>query len=213
MEYLDIYEENGTYIGKEDRNIVHSDALWHNTVHCWLYDKEGNVYFQIRKDAQKLYTTASGHVKAGETIKEGFGREIEEEIGIKVDYDKAEFVNVYKFIMDKEKEDGSIFKDRAFSNVYVCLFNGKEDEFNFDDNEVSGLAKVNARQTLELLKKATGELEAIMIVKENGSNVLRKQTTPFEKFLVNKGETAIGKYGDVLNKVIELTSYESEKLL
>ncbi len=27
----------------------------------------------------------------------------------------------------------------------------------------------------------------------------------FEDFLVNKGETAIGKYGDILNKVIELT--------
>lgn len=117
MEYLDIYDENSNYLGKEDRNVVHRDALWHKTVHCWLYDKEGNVYFQIRKDEQKLYTTASGHIKAGETIKEGFGREIEEEIGIKVDYDKAEFVNIYKFIMDKKKEDGSVFRDRAFSNV------------------------------------------------------------------------------------------------
>ena len=110
-----IYDENGNYIGKEDRNIVHRDALWHNTVHCWLYDTKGNIYFQIRKDEQKLYTTESGHVKAGETIKEGFGREIEEEIGIKVDYNKAEFVNIYKFIMDKEKKDGSIFK-------CICLY-------------------------------------------------------------------------------------------
>ena len=158
MEYLDIYDEEGNYIGKEDRNIVHRDALWHNTVHCWLYDREGNIYFQIRKDEQKLYTTASGHVKAGETIKEGFGREIEEEIGIKLDYDKAEFVNIYKFIMDKKKEDGSIFKDRAFSNVYICIFNGNYDEFNYDESEVSGLVKVNAQQTLELLKKETGKV-------------------------------------------------------
>lgn len=205
MEYLDIYDENGNYIGKEDRNIVHRDALWHNTVHCWLYDKEGNVYFQIRKEEQKLYTTASGHVKAGETIKEGFGREIEEEIGIKVDYDKAEFVNIYKFIMDKEKKDGSTFKDRAFSNVYVCIFNGNYNEFNFDDSEVSGLVKINAKQTLELLEKETGEIDGVIITKENNSIVVRSQEIPFEKFLVNKGETAIGKYGDVLNKVIELT--------
>lgn len=121
MEYLDIYDENGKYLGKEDRNTVHRDALWHNTVHCWLYDKKGNIYFQIRKDEQKLYTTSSGHVKACETIKEGFGREIEEEIGIKVDYDKAEFVNVYKFIMDKEEKDGIIFKDRAFQ-IYMFVF-------------------------------------------------------------------------------------------
>ena len=206
MEYLDIYDENGNYIGKEDRNIVHKEALWHNTVHCWLYDKAGNVYFQIRKDEQKLYTTASGHVKAGETIKEGFGREIEEEIGIKVDYDKAEFVNIYKFIMDKEKKDESVFRDRAFSNVYVCIFDGKYNEFNFDDSELNGLVKVSAKDTLKLLKNETGKIDAVIITKENGDNVTRQQKIEFEKFLVNKGETAIGKYGDVLNKVIELTT-------
>lgn len=206
MEYLDIYDELGNYIGKEDRNIVHRDALWHNTVHCWLYDKEGNLFFQIRKDEQKLYTTASGHVSAGETIKEAFGREIEEEIGIKIDYEKAIFVNIYKFIMDKEKKDGTIFKDRAFSNVYVCIYNGDYQDFNFDDNEVSGLVKVNAKKTLELLKKETGKIKAMIITKENNNIIIKEQEIPFEKFLVNKGETAIGKYGDILTKVIELTN-------
>lgn len=211
MEYLDIYDELGNYIGKEDRSIVHRDALWHNTVHCWLYDKEGNVFFQIRKDEQKLYTTASGHVSAGETIKEAFGREIEEEIGIKIDYEKAIFVNIYKFIMDKEKKDGSIFRDRAFSNVYVCIYNGDYQDFNFDDNEVSGLVKVNAKKTLELLKKETGKIKAMIITKENNNIIIKEQEIPFEKFLVNKGETAIKKYGEVLNKVIELTTKEITK--
>ena len=45
MEYLDVYDENKNYLGKKDRNIVHRDALWHNTVHCWLYDPLCNVYF------------------------------------------------------------------------------------------------------------------------------------------------------------------------
>lgn len=50
MEYLDIYDEQGQLLGKEERSIVHKEGYWHNTVHCWLYDLEGNVYFQIRKD-------------------------------------------------------------------------------------------------------------------------------------------------------------------
>lgn len=45
MEYLDIYDEDKNYLGKEERNIVHEKALWHNTVHCWLYNKNGNIYF------------------------------------------------------------------------------------------------------------------------------------------------------------------------
>ena len=151
MEYLDIYDENGNYIGKETRENVHKNALWHKTVHCWLYDKEGNVYFQIRADVNKLYTTASGHIKAGETVKQGFAREIKEEIGIDVNYEKAELVNVYTFTMNKQKSDGSMFRDRAFSNVYVCEYNGNGKDFNFDQNEVTGLVKVNAQDTLDLI--------------------------------------------------------------
>ncbi len=205
MELLDIYDENGNYIGKEDRNIVHRDALWHNTVHCWLYDTDGNIYFQIRKDEGKLYTTASGHVQAGETVKEGFGREVKEEIGIDVNYNEAKLVNVYKYILDKEKKDGSMFRDRAFSNVYVCEFNGKATDFNFDDDELDGLVKVNAKEVLELLKNENGSINAVTIEKDNGKNLMKNVNIEFEKFLVNNGETAIGKYGDVLNKVIELT--------
>ena len=41
MEYLDFYDENRNYLGKETREVVHKNALWHNTVHCWLYDDLG----------------------------------------------------------------------------------------------------------------------------------------------------------------------------
>lgn len=205
MEYLDIYDEKQNYLGKEERNIVHTDALWHKTVHCWLYDKNGNIYFQIRKKEGKLYTTASGHIMAGETVKQGFGREIEEEIGIKINYEEAIFVNIYKFIMDKLKDDGSMFRDRAFSNVYVCEYYGKESDFNYDDNELNGLVRVNAHETLELLKKEKGKIKGDIIKKSKYGNIVENKEIAFEDFLVNSGEIAIEKYGDILNKVVELT--------
>lgn len=204
MELLDIYDKDGNYIGKEDRQIVHRDALWHKTVHCWLYDLEGNIYFQIRKDEEKLYTTSSGHVLAGETVKEGFGREVKEELGININYEQAILVNVVNFTMDKEKKDGSMFRDRAFANVYICLYEGNNKEFNYDEDELKGLVKINAKKTLELLKKETGSITGEIIKKTpNGIETTHKDIS-FSNFLVNKGETAIGKYGDVLNKVIEV---------
>lgn len=205
MEYLDFYDEEKKYLGKETRDVVHRDALWHNTVHCWLYDSEGNIYFQIRKDEGTLYTTASGHVVAGETIKEGFGREIKEEIGIDVNYETANFVNIYKFIMDKQKKDGSIFRDRAFSNVYVCEFIGQEQDFNYDSTELDGLVKVDARETLELFNQEFGSITGVIIQKNGNKNIAKEKIVDFKDFLINTGETAIEKYGDVLNKVIELT--------
>ena len=206
MEYLDIYDEEGKYIGKETRSVVHRDALWHKTVHCWLYDVSGNIYFQIRKEEGTLYTTASGHVVAGETVKEGFGREIKEEIGIDVDYENAILVDVVHFILDRENKDGSMFRDRAFANVYICDFESDISSFHFDSNEIKGLVKMNAKDVLNLLEKESGEIKATFIKEVNGINVSEEGIVHFEDFLVNKGETAIGKYGDVLHKVIETLS-------
>lgn len=206
MELLDTYDEDGNFLGTVDRDIVHRDALWHNTVHCWLYDEDGNVYFQIREDTKTFYTTASGHVQAGESIKEAFGREISEEIGIQVNYESAEFVTINKFVMDKIKKDGSLFRDRAFANVYVCQFNGDKSEFRFDTNEVLGLSKVNAKDALKLFRNEIDSIEISTIIKDEDGNVETKSIAAREDFLLNQGETLIEKYGLILEKVLELTN-------
>lgn len=202
MEYLDIYDEEGNHIGKEERSIVHECALWHKTVHCWLYDKEGNIYFQIRSDKNKLYTTASGHVQAGESVQEAFGREIEEEIGYKIDYETSELVDVVKFIMDREEPDGSIFKDRVFANVYCCLFDGNLKKFDFQEEELNGIVKINAKRALEMIEQESGETKAERCYKENEEIKTKEVTIFFNDFLVNPGETAIEKYGEVLKYII-----------
>ena len=203
MEKLDIYNENGEFIGTEERKIVHEKGLWHKTVHCWLYDKEGNVFFQKRNDRGTLYTTASGHISAGESITEAFQREIKEEIGLTIDANDATLVNVVPFKMDRVKEDGSIFKDRAFANVYVDLYEGNYQDFTMDPNEVTAIVIVNAKETLELFQKENGTIEGKEITLENE---MIKRPIDFKEFLVNEGETALEKYGEVLKKVIELTN-------
>ncbi len=198
MELLDIYDEKGNHIGTKERKIVHQNALWHKTVHCWLYDKYGNVYFQIRKDEKTFYTTASGHVSAGETLKEAFGREIKEEIGIDIDYNEAELIEVVNFKLDRKNKDGSMFRDRAFANVFAYKINWPI-SFNMDPNEVIGIVKVNAKNALDLFKKENGKINAEII---NLDNTITKRLVDFNEFLVNKGETAIEKYGKVLEFVI-----------
>ena len=144
MEYLDIYDENGKFLGTEERGVVHSKGLWHKTVHCWLYDRDGNVFFQRRSDRGTLYTRSSGHLSAKESVTEAFQREIKEEIGLDIDASDATKVGVVPFQMDRVKEDGSIFKDRAFANVYFDLYEGNYEDFHMDENEVSGIVIVSA---------------------------------------------------------------------
>ena len=203
MEYLDIYDENKNYLGFDTRDNVHLNGLWHNTVHCWLYDNKGNIYFQIRSDLKTFYTTASGHVLKGESIKEAFAREIKEEIGLDIDYDKAELVNIVIWKMDKEK-NGIITKDRAFANTYIYQINDIDyQKFIFDD-ELDGVIKVNAKKTLELFKKEKGKIKADIITKEKAKNIKTTKMVDFKDFLVMNHEKAIDKYGDVLNKVIAI---------
>ncbi len=203
MEYLDIYDEQGNFLGTEERSVVHTKGLWHKTVHCWLYDKEGNIFFQRRADRGTLYTTSSGHLSAGESVTEAFQREIKEEIGLDIDASDATHVNVVPFQMDRIKEDGSVFRDRAFANVYVDLYEGDYKDFHMDESEVSGIVIVNAKDALELFQKEEGTLLGKEI---SVNNEVTKREIRLTEFLVNDGETFIEKYGDVLRKVIELTS-------
>ena len=205
MEYLDIYDEKGNFLGKEERSIVHRDALWHKTIHCWLYDKDGNVFFQRRAEEGTLYTTASGHLQAGESLEDGFHREIKEEIGISVDASDAECVEVIPFVMDRENKDGTMFRDRAFAHIYVDLYEGNYQDFKLDSNEVSGIVLVNAKEAFELFQKANGCITGTVLTEENGVIVSKKQEINFSDFLVNQHETALGKYGQVLQKIIEIT--------
>lgn len=205
MEYLDIYDEQGNWLGKEKRSIVHQDALWHKTVHCWLYDKSGNVFFQVRKEEGTLYTTASGHILAGETIQEGFAREMKEELGIEIDASDAIEVNVVPFIMDRINQNGSVFRDRAFANVYLDLYEGDYQDFELDSNEVSALVLVNAKEVYEMFLKKQGEVVGKVITCQENFNDVREQVIRFSDFLVNPQETAMGKYGMILEKVISMT--------
>lgn len=205
MEYLDYYNEDGEYIGYKSREDVHREGLWHKTVHCWLYDKEGNIYFQIRKDSNRFYTTASGHVLKGETVKDAFKREIKEEIGLNIDSRDASLVRIVTWKMDKIKKDGTVFKDRAWANVYVDLFEDDINKFNFDKNEVLGLVRVNAKDTLNLFEKGEGNVSAF-IIKQDGNNIITEnRNVNFDEFEVMEHETAYEKYSEVLKKVIEIT--------
>ena len=202
MEYLDTYDEQGNFIGKQTRDFVHANGLWHKTVHCWLFDKEGNVYFQVRTDKDKAYTTSSGHVAAGETIKEAFGREIKEEIGLTIDYQKALFITKSVWKMDKIKEDGSKYSDRVIAEIYACEIIPNNLKFNFDLDEVKAIVKVKAKDALELFKNNITSIQGELIDENN--KAINKEFKE-EDFLINDHETGLGKYGEVLEFIMKFT--------
>jgi 8-oxo-dGTP pyrophosphatase MutT (NUDIX family) len=198
MEYLDYYDSDGNLLGKETRDIVHEKGLWHKTIHCWLYDEEGNVYFQLRADNGKMYTTASGHVDAGESLSQAFAREVKEEIGIEVNITNAQMVQMVIWKMDKKKTDGTIINDRAFSNAFINKVQSDIANFCFDEAEVSGIIKVNAKEALEILRNERGSAKATKITASGTQQI----EIGFDDFLVNSHEIGLIKYGLILQAII-----------
>jgi len=201
MDQLDIYDENGKPLGRMDSFEVHAQGVWHKTVHCWLYTKSGDVLFQMRADGGKCYTTASGHIVAGETMQQGFAREVFEELGYAADINAAQLVEIIPWRLDK----GTAYKDRAFANVYIAEFGGQLTDFNYQTDEVSGIVKVNARKCLEIFKNGGGKIEAEVMQIENEQKKVSKRKFTLADFLVFGHESAITKYGRVLEAIINAT--------
>ena len=142
MEYLDTYDKDGNYLGKKDRNYVHEHGLWHNTIHCWLYDREGNAFFQIRHEEKTLYTSASGHVLAGESIKEAFGREIKEELGLNINTNELEFISLVKHPTGP-----------CLINLYLLEKDIYIEKLKLQEEEVESVSWLTEEEILSLIKE------------------------------------------------------------
>jgi len=200
MEKLDIYDEYMNKIGTENRDIVHQQGLWHKTVHCWMYDDAGNIYFQIRADSGKLYTTASGHVLAGETVRDAFRREIREEIGLDTNVENAIPLDVIFWRQDKPQKN---WHDRAFSHVYMNKLPQDFTAFNFQQEEVSGIVRIKAADCLDLLMDKKTVVRATKITQNDSTDVdITKQD-----FLTAPDENAVVKYGFVLQSIVQNTNH------
>lgn len=187
-EMLHCCDENLKTIEAVDRDIVHKKGIWHKTAHVWLYDDEGFVYFQVRTDADKLYTSASGHVMAGEEPINTAYRETAEELGFQLDPRKLELIEV-----DAWKLDTEVKHDHAFAYIYLYKIPSNYNAFSVNPDEVSDIVKIKARDLLGYLLALPFECEQF--------DVQNKKLKHNKDLLLMEGEISILKYGRILNAI------------
>jgi isopentenyl-diphosphate delta-isomerase type 1 len=89
-EFLDILDESGQVIGQELRSKCHSDPnLRHRAVHVFVRNRKGEIFLQKRSLAKKIQpgkwdTSVGGHLAVGESYEEAAARELEEELGVRL---------------------------------------------------------------------------------------------------------------------------------
>lgn len=148
-EYLDIVDENNNPTGEERlRSEVHSQGIWHRTVHIYLFrENEGNIEFLVHlrseeKDLNpgKWDTRFGGHLQTGQSIEEAAVSELKDEIGLEVQPAELITGDVYK--PDKST-------NREFTQTYYYRFDGDIDSLRFNDGEIQ---KVQWMTTEEIQK-------------------------------------------------------------
>lgn len=197
IELLDFYDTGcENLLGTDTRENIHKLGLWHKTVHCWLYDKSGNIYFQRRGDLNKLYTTASGHIQSGENVAMAFEREIYEEIGIHIDTSNLSLISktVWQFSSPKKT-------DNVVANVCISEI-PQNTKFNIDNNEVIGIVCINTKQCIDLMNYKRKTISGI----EFTNTSYQEKTFNLDDFLVMPDEIPLIKYGAILQAILKKIS-------
>ena len=142
MKLIDVIYENGNPTGQQKtKPEIHELGLWHMAAHIWIYNSKGEILLQLRardKDSFPglLDISVAGHVDSGETPLEAAVREMKEEIGLSVEPEQLDLINIRRvsnFIKEIKWQNNEI------DYVYLYKFDRNISDLSMEDNEVEKL--------------------------------------------------------------------------
>jgi isopentenyldiphosphate isomerase len=206
-ELIDVYTKEGERIGVADRNVAHRFGLYHKTVHCWIIKDGKSLVFQKRSvklavNPGKLFSTASGHVKAGETIMEGFEREIFEETGVKAENPVEVLHEPYMY--DTVLASGREHHDYITWYLFVAKCDYPLSEYKPQDEEVDGFVELDIQEFYKLAAKEIPFMPAKALLRQaDGSFAIEDIEVKEDDFLLIGDETLSNKFAPWLKQVCE----------
>lgn len=120
-EYIDIVTHEGKPTGRTAlKSEIHKNGWYHNTIHVWLFNKEGQLLLQQRSHKKKIHpllwdVSAAGHIDAGETFVEAALRETQEELGLELDANQLNKIGTFLHENNYEK-----IQDNEFHQVFIA---------------------------------------------------------------------------------------------
>jgi len=154
MEYLDILNEQGEFLGKtKDRDQVHRDGDWHRTVHVWVINGREELLIQKRSAEKESYPgywdiSSAGHVAAGDSSVNSAIREVYEELGLFVDVSELTYLFT---INNKVSLNQGLFLDNEISDVFLLRRDFDLKEISFSDKEISEVSLIELSKLKEAI--------------------------------------------------------------
>lgn len=161
MEMVDVYDDTFKKIGIKPKKEVHKTGEWHKAIHCWIVRRDNTgeyLLFQKRGKDKTLFPnyldiSAAGHYQTGEIVSDGV-REITEELGLNVDFNKLLYLGI-KFDINKSE---NIF-NREFDEVFLHEESKSVYEYDIDIEEVEGLVQIKITDGINLF---SNEIDFVM---------------------------------------------------
>jgi 8-oxo-dGTP pyrophosphatase MutT (NUDIX family) len=146
-EKIDIVDEAGRPTGEIAwKSEAHRSGLLHRCFHCWVAgrDDAGGPYLLVQRRAAtketwpgRLDVTAAGHLEAGEEPLEGGLRELEEELGLRVEPERLVPLGTRR--VDLEIPQGL---DRELHDVFLLLDDTPPGELRLQREEVEAVLSI-----------------------------------------------------------------------
>ena len=164
-ELLDILDELGRPTGEVAwKSEAHRGGLWHRCSHCWIAgeDADGPYLLVQRRAATKdtwpgcLDVTAAGHLRSGEEPLHGGVRELEEELGLKVDPTRLLPLGTRR--IEQEIPGGC---DREFHEVFFLFDPTPPWDLSLQEGEVESVLRIGLRDAEALARSSTSSVPAV----------------------------------------------------
>ncbi|WP_431107293.1 NUDIX hydrolase [Winogradskyella poriferorum] len=156
-EYIDIVTANGEPTGKTAlKSEAHKNGWYHNTIHLWLYTKNGEILLQQRSHKKAIHpllwdVSAAGHIDAGESFIEAALRETKEELGLTLHADKLTKIGTKLY--ESSYANGTI-QDNEFHQVYIAELKVDLTDLKPQEEEVEALKLVTFNEFETLLSQS-----------------------------------------------------------
>ena len=140
-EWVDIVNTSGHPTGETVlKSDAHRKGFLHPTVHIWCYSDDGRVLLQKRSAYKSTFplmwdVSVAGHIATGEAPIAAALREIEEEIGLKIEAAQLQKIGLYH---ETQRHENGII-DAELHHMYLLRLDPEVTDFSLQAEEVEAL--------------------------------------------------------------------------
>jgi len=162
MEYLDLYDENGNLTGEKvlrTKDMKPEIDKYIKIVIVFIKNNENKFLIQkTSKEKGSVWATTGGLVSSGYTSDETVVKEIEEELGLVIDFKEIKHIETIK-------------RENAFQDTYYLEKNINIEDIKIQEEEVEFVKWLSIDEIKDLIKK--GEFREGNIL--SFENLLKKE--------------------------------------